>query len=283
LSHYSKVIELDHIKIAAEIHGDANKPQLLCLHGWQDNLNSFHRLLPFLTNYYCVVLIDWPGHGASQHRSSDSHYHFIDQVDDLVGVLELEWLNPVAVIGHSMGAAVLSLVCASFPELVRKAIFIDMLGPLSIDESETHLQMRKSVLRYKNLDRFQSKVFQSIDAAVRRRQQAAPMPYDDVLPIVERNLQRVENGFSWRTDPRLKIPSKFRMTESQVQVLLKQIASPVLLIASSESLNGLRMNMHARLKAIDDFQLEVIDGGHHIHIEQPEKVSNLINHFLLSD
>jgi pimeloyl-ACP methyl ester carboxylesterase len=273
------VIKLNHIDIAAEIFGDSTKPQLLCLHGWQDNLNSFHRLLPFLADY-CVVLIDWPGHGKSQHRSKDSHYHFIDQVDDLVGVLQLEWLNPVAVIGHSMGAAVLSLVCASFPELVGKAIFIDMLGPLSIDESETHLQMRKSVLRYQNLDRFQSNVFNSIDSAVKRRQQAAPMPYDDVLPIVERNLKRVDGGFTWRTDPRLKIPSKFRMTESQVQTLLKQISMPVLLIASNESLDALRMNMHARLQSIDDFQLEVVTGGHHIHIEQPEQVSKLIGEFV---
>jgi pimeloyl-ACP methyl ester carboxylesterase len=275
----SKTIKLDHIELAAQIVGDVKNPQLLCLHGWQDNLNTFHRLTPILKDF-CFVLIDWPGHGESQHRSSDSHYHFIDQVDDLVGVLQQDWINPVAVIGHSMGAAVLSLVCASFPELVKKAVFIDMLGPLSIDESETHLQIRKSVLRYKNLERLQSRVFPSIESAVRRRQQAAPMPYDDVLPIVERNLASVEKGYIWRTDPRLKIPSKFRMTESQVQTLLKQIAMPVLLIASSESLEALRMNMHARLDAIADFQLEVVDGGHHIHIEQAEKVSHLIRQFL---
>ena len=44
---------------------------ILCIHGWLDNSNSFIRLAPYLVNNIAteVCCIDLPGHGHSTHYS----------------------------------------------------------------------------------------------------------------------------------------------------------------------------------------------------------------------
>jgi pimeloyl-ACP methyl ester carboxylesterase len=59
------------------------KKQILMLHGWQDNSNSFKRLVPLLPNDWWTVAIDFPGHGFSSHRVEGLPYHGTDYVIDV--------------------------------------------------------------------------------------------------------------------------------------------------------------------------------------------------------
>lgn len=101
--------------------------QILCLHGWQDNSNTFKKLVPLLPEDYWLVALDFPGHGFSSHRVPGMPYHGPDYLIDLKAVLarkrpehlqklssrsrlilliiELGWKN-YTVIGHSMGAGI---------------------------------------------------------------------------------------------------------------------------------------------------------------------------------
>ena len=72
--------------------GPADGPLCLCLHGWLDNANSFLPLAEKLPQLQ-LVAIDLPGHGQSDHRSPDAHYHFLDWVDDVVQLLHLLQLS----------------------------------------------------------------------------------------------------------------------------------------------------------------------------------------------
>ena len=79
--------KLPHITLAGFTNSNVGKPPLLLLHGWLDNAGSFETMLPYLDQYH-VIAVDLPGHGLSQHRSLDAHYHFVDWIYDVSQLIE---------------------------------------------------------------------------------------------------------------------------------------------------------------------------------------------------
>ena len=51
-----------------------------------DNAASFREL--FVTDY-SVLCLDLAGHGQSDHRPTGVRYHLVDNVDDIMGVVDL--------------------------------------------------------------------------------------------------------------------------------------------------------------------------------------------------
>ena len=137
--------EINGRKISGISNGNEQGELLLCLHGWLDNAASFQPLLPYLTNYH-VIAIDWPGHGLSDHRSADAHYHFLDWVYDLIALFRTQQWQAIDIVGHSMGAMVACSFAAAFPEHVRTLTLIDAIGVLTADEATTTAQLRKGLL-----------------------------------------------------------------------------------------------------------------------------------------
>jgi pimeloyl-ACP methyl ester carboxylesterase len=100
------------------------------LHGWLDHAGSFDRLAPLLPGQ--TVAIDFRGHGDSQWAGAGGFYHFVEYIADLDGALEvLSPQEPVRIVGHSMGAAVLWAYIDLFGTTgLRKLVFVD--EPISI-------------------------------------------------------------------------------------------------------------------------------------------------------
>ena len=89
-------------KIAYKKWGTDSSPSVLALHGWLDNLASFEPLLQHLDDL-CVVAIDLPGHGKSDHRPVGAHYHFLDWIPDILAVIEALGWKGLSLMGHSLG------------------------------------------------------------------------------------------------------------------------------------------------------------------------------------
>ena len=88
---------------------------VLVRHGWLDNAASFEFLAPLLEGCR-VVAVDQRGHGLSDNLNRP--YHIWDGVPDVIGILDaLEW-DQAILLGHSMGAAVSSLVASAFPDRI---------------------------------------------------------------------------------------------------------------------------------------------------------------------
>lgn len=84
-------IELPWGKIAAqEWKGKEWNRQILMLHGWQDNSNTFKRLIPLLPKEWWMVAIDFPGHGLSTGRITGLPYHAPDYLIDVKATINSE-------------------------------------------------------------------------------------------------------------------------------------------------------------------------------------------------
>ena len=137
---------LDGTRIGYQRWGKGGTNKLLALHGWLDNSNSFSYLGPLLAdNDFDVVAYDHVGHGHSSHIPIGATMTFPKYTVHAKNIIDiLEWKKP-SIMGHSMGAAVSTLLAGSFPELVEKLVLIEMIGPNSSDADKAPKLLRKGV------------------------------------------------------------------------------------------------------------------------------------------
>ncbi|HMB57294.1 MAG TPA: alpha/beta hydrolase [Arenimonas sp.] len=262
--------------------GTPGGPRVLALHGWLDNAASFlplHEFLPRLD----LVALDLPGHGGSAHRLPGYDYVFVDWIHDVLDALDALGWSSAALLGHSMGGAIATVVAASAPERVEKLALIEALGPISGIADEAGARLRQAVAARRALDPARAaRVIPDIDTAVDARLAASKMSRDAARLIVERNLRPVEDGFVWRSDPRLTLPTHVRTDEGFVRSWIRAIEAPVLVIAADPAPPYFNPAIRAgRLAELRDGRVEVIAGGHHLHMEQPERVAEVLRKFLL--
>ncbi len=262
---------------------------VLCLHGWLDNAASFLPLMPYFHKDLVdkqIIAIDWPGHGNSTHRSLDAHYHFIDWVYDLVQLFELNQWQQVDIVAHSMGGMVASAFAAAFPEKVKSLTLIDSIGFISAKAEQTTQQLRDGMLsRFKNSsnpanNKKKKKLHPSLESAIRARVVVSDLKYQQAKLLVERGLIKEGQGYSWRSDTRLRNTSPYRLTLKQAQQFIRDIKCPVQLIYGSDGMDMVTSGLDHFGPLFSQFSSHRLEGGHHVHMEQPAKAAELIKYFL---
>lgn len=261
--------------------GDPAGPPLLALHGWLDNAASFVPLMTELAGFDLVAL-DLPGHGASAHRLPGYDYVFVDWIHDVLDVLDALGWQDASLLGHSMGGAIASVVAAATPERVRRLALIEALGPLSGVADDAGVRLRQAVLARRALNPGRApRVIADLEIAVDARLAVSAMTRAAARLIVARNLRKVDGGYVWRSDPRLTLPTHVRTHEDFVLSWVAAIRAPTLVIAADPAPPYFTPAMRdARVARLRDGQLAIVQGGHHLHMEQPEPIGRLVRAFL---
>jgi pimeloyl-ACP methyl ester carboxylesterase len=263
--------------------GDPGGMPVLALHGWLDNAASFVPLSTQLSGIDLVAL-DLPGHGASAHLSPGAEYSLPGTVHAVLDAADALGWERFAVLGHSMGAAIGSILCAAAPERVARFVAIEALGALSDSADHTATRLRESVSARRALAGKQLRVFPDVGTAIRARMQANALSEPVARLLVERGVTQVDGGYSWSTDPRLTITTAVRMLEDQVSDLLVNIECPVRVLYADPPPpyfpDALR---RARAALLRHGELVVLPGSHHLHMEDPVAVAAAIGDFLVED
>lgn len=253
--------------------GKSGDEPILLLHGWLDNSASFFSLAPLLAQRYRCIAFDFPGHGYSQHLGTNAQYHFIDGVFAIYCVLEALSLTEITLLGHSMGGALGMLFAAGFPNRVRALVSLEAFGPLVRKADETSSAIAQAcVERYARADSRKT-IYASIEQALAVRAAAGDLPAPLLRDLVERNLQPVTGGYCWATDARLRLPSLVRMTDEQLADIVAHVQTPVLLVRADKGLSFVGKAYARHGAQLRQCVLIDMEGGHHVHLEQPERVA----------
>lgn len=251
---------------------------ILALHGWLDNAASFLPLMEHLANP--LVALDFSGHGLSGHRPEQAATHYVDHVRDVLAVADQLGWQQFILLGHSMGAGVATLFAGCYPQRVAKLVLIEGIGPPTSPASDVAQTLRSAIDDMQALADKKKPVYAHIDDAVEARTRGfGGLSHDCSRLLCERGLMPVEDGFTWRADPRLRLTSSLRLTEEQVEGFARAIRSPTLLLVGEQGMGG-QGHFEHRLAWVEGLQLLRLPGRHHLHMESPAEVAQVIQGFL---
>ncbi|XP_049777237.1 probable serine hydrolase isoform X3 [Schistocerca cancellata] len=278
--------------IAGRWWGPKNQTPLLALHGWQDNAGSWDTLIPLLDPTISVLAIDTPGHGLSSHLPPGIPYYGNESVLFLRRIMKYFGWETVSLLGHSFGAAEGFIFASAFPDKVDSHIALDALKPWSLDMSTEPKKFAK------NLDKFLDTVslndaetpsytYEEMIERLHEGMIAKSVTKESCEVLLKRGIipAASEGKYNFRRDKRLKIGRFLGWTHHQLMEMTALIKCRVLFIKAMPGLklepeNIIEETLNMLKKSSKELVYKTVEGTHHVHLNNPERVAPIINEFL---
>ncbi|XP_055841375.1 probable serine hydrolase [Episyrphus balteatus] len=280
--------------IAGKWYGPKNTRPIVGLHGWQDNAGTYDTLAPLLPTHLGFLSIDLPGHGLSSQLPEGCTYHSIDYVNTLFTIMrEFKW-NKISMICHSMSAINGFIFTSLFPDKCDMYVALDNLKPVLRTKPEHTI---KTIT-----ERFAGHTKQ-IEFALKDTKPPC-YEYEEIVErlykgtsksiskecckfILQRNMKPSEeepNKYYFSRDGRLKSMMFFLFPHEVVVEMAQRIKCPHLFI---KALNAPKYDMKAdyeevlnTLKQNPLFEHHIVSGTHHVHLNEPQKIADIVNPFI---
>ena len=81
-------------------------------------------------------------------------------------------------------------------------------------------------------------------------------------------------------DPRLRCVSSTIPYEDELITMFKAIEAPVCLIRAKQGVPYPENIFQTRMRAIKNLNVYELEGGHHVHMDDPNSVAKIISQFL---
>lgn len=282
----SEFIDIRHLRYHVRIWGRDDAPQLFLCHGWMDTSASFQFMVDALQQDWQVIAPDWRGFGLTEKVKSDTYY-FPDYFADLELILDHYQRDeqPINLVGHSMGGNVVSIYAGIRPERIRRLVNIEGFGLLPHKAAEAPEHFAGWIDRLKK--GYKLKPYASFEALAERLK-AKNSGLDDGQALFLAHHWGYDTGEEIRlhADPyhKNRNPVLYRVKESIA--CWQKVTAPMLAIIGKSSEFNQWMPVETvkeRLAVFPNSSSEWFDdAGHMIHFDQPERLANSIERFLLN-
>ncbi|MBX2802759.1 MAG: alpha/beta fold hydrolase [Myxococcales bacterium] len=258
-------------QLAIALHDtDADGPDhaVVCLHAVGHGGGDYASVISALAPERRVVVLDWPGHGASEddpHPPSAQRYAAV-----LLDVLDALELRSVVLVGNSVGGAAAIEVASAQPHRVRGLVLVDS-GGMDPGGWLARIYIGSVVRRFRRgeedhasfprwYERFYDTVLPGSRATERRRAIVAAGP--QMAGVLR---QAWESFASPQADLRAKLPG---------------LSMPVL-VAWAERDRVIRWSRNRRaIRRIPNAEVHRFEGGHSAFLEDPEAFTQTLTAFL---
>jgi len=251
---------------------------IVLIHGWSQCAEEFKHQIEPLSARYDVIAVDQRSHGESQKVSYGLKISRLSK--DLYELLtELE-LNDVALLGHSMGSAVIWCYIDLFgTEHLSKIILVDQLPLVISDPHRTQQELEDSGKMTAQ------QVFDTVAAL--RSKEAEQVTRQVIDGFVTK--QATSEMREWIVQCNLKMPRDFAGTlmynlcHTDWRDLIPRISLPTLIISGRASAMPWKSQewIHRQIKGSQFEVFEESEGGQHfMFIENPEKFNRLVMEYL---
>lgn len=268
--------------------GDPAQPWVLLGCGWLDCSASFGPLVAGVLPDYHVLAPDWRGTGFTDWPNDG--YWFPDYVADVDALIDaLNPPNAMHLVGHSMGAQILSLYAGLRPERARSLTLLDGLFLADRGPDQATQQYRRW-LNQLRVDKPQRRYASYAALAERIRAQHPQLSEDWALFVaLSWGATDHEGQVKLLADPRHNraMPTLYRLAESEA--IWGEVTCPVCFIDGERSVFRAAQPAGERPRRLGAFRnsarcdvVEVQTAGHMLHWDAPEATAHLIRDFLHS-
>jgi len=265
--------------------GNPEKPPLLLVHGGRDHARSWDWTAEALRDDWHVIALDHRGHGDSEWVS-DGNYQASDMVYDVAQLVHQLDLAPVTIVAHSLGGNVCLRYAGIYPELVRKLVAIEGLGPspamLARMAAKPYAERVREWIEKKRSSAARSpRKYATIeDALARMQEENTYLTAEQARHLTIHGANRNEDGtFSWKFDPHLN-NWPIETGYEEMKSVWEAIAAPTLLLygANSWASNPEKDGRLEFFKTASVIEFE--NAGHWLHHDQFERFVATLREFL---
>ena len=246
-------------------HEHPSESAVVILHGvfgTSDNWQTFGKAL---AEHHRVLLVDQRNHGQSPHSAE---FNYTAMANDLKTLIEEEQLPCPVVLGHSMGGKTAMFFAVRYPELLSKLIVVD-IAPRAYP---VHHQAVLNAFAAVKIDQIQSRQ--------EAEEQMMPLvPEKGVRQFLLKNLQRTDDGFSWK----LNLP----VVRDNIEAIGEAVPEgqtfekPTLFVRGAKSDYVQDEDKTLIEQYFPKAQVATIKkAGHWVHAEQPEALLEVVTDFL---
>lgn len=221
--------------------GNEDAPPMLLVHGGRDHCRNWDWVAEAFRDRYHVIAPDLRGHGDSQWLIGGS-YNQIDYVYDIAQLLRQTDMNPVTIIGHSLGGSISLMYAGLYPETVMKLVAIEGMGPppdLVKQRIEQPMEKRLHfwVDDLRKLSGRMPRRYSSLEEALERMQTENPHLTETQARhlTIHGSNQNEDGSYSWKFDNYVRAFPPVGLDFQQQYHLWSRIDSPTLLIRGTES------------------------------------------------
>jgi pimeloyl-ACP methyl ester carboxylesterase len=255
-----------HVSALAWGEGD---PELVFVHGGAQNAHTWDTVALALD--VPLLAVDLPGHGHSDWRA-DTDYGPYRNADAVAVAVEQHARSARAVIGMSLGGLTTIVLAAQRPDLVRKAVIVDVTPGTDREKS-------KAIADFVNGPEH----FDDFDQILARTMEHNPTRSESSLRRgVLHNAKELPDGrWTWRYDRGRVEARAAEFDHSPLWDAVSDMACPTLLLRGSLSpVVGDEDVEEWRRRRPDDQVVVVDDAGHSIQGDQPLELARLIRSFV---
>lgn len=275
---------------------ESTLPPLVLMHGWMDVAASYQFMVDALSPAFVqgrtIIAADWRGFGLTECPGHDN-YWFPDYLADLDGLLDhYAGVQPVDLVGHSMGGNVVMLYAGARPQRIRRLVNLEGFGMPASKPENAPKRYAQWMDELKSLHRGELALKSYDDAAgvARRLMKTNPRLGEDKAQWLAQHWARPNAQGRWEIlgDAAHKIVNAQLYRVDEVLSAFAAITAPVLSVEASH--NQMEQwwegkytlaEFHERLKSVPQLQQALIqDAGHMLHHDQPEQLARLIENFL---
>jgi len=252
------------------IQGNPELPVVLFLHGFLGSCRDFDKVVCHLSDEFCCLTVDLPGHGGTVVGGPDEHYTMASTAGALVDWLDHLNISSCCLVGYSMGGRLALYLALEFAKRFPKVV-LESASPGLKTEQEQQERLRHDRALADRLEAdfptflthwYSQPLFRSLqthpafDQVVNQRSQNNPCNLAKSLRYLSTGLQ----------------PSLWGR--------LAQHTNPLLLLVGEHDRKFLGINQDM-VSSCPAARLEVIpECGHAVHLECPKAFVASIRNFL---
>ena len=265
--------------------GDA-RPTAILVHGFQDAAATWDDVAaPLAASGLRVLVPDMRGFGDGPRVPAGAYYYFPDYVADLAAIASLALAQtkgaPLFVVGHSMGATVVTYFAGAFPERVAKLALIDGVGPPGNPFDVAPVRMRRWIETTGDASPAERKPMTRADALSRLARFNPDIEEATLarrLPQLSR-ASATDDTVAWKYDPLHVTTSPLPFFALSYKAFARLVTCPVLHVSG-----GVRghhvLDEEERLGCFAKLSRVTIEGGHALHWSKPAELAEALIAFL---